>query len=91
MIQAILVTLSSARYGITNAAASTQNEGQSVKATASTQNEGQSVKATASTQNEGQSVKATASTQNDSPPRRVSGLSVSSVSIPQSQLEVEHK
>ena len=37
-------------------------------------------KASASTQNDGQSVKATASTQNDSPPRKVSGLSVSSLS-----------
>ena len=41
----------------------------------------------ASTQNDGQSVKATASTQNDSPPRKVSGLSVSSISSTQLNLK----
>src|SRR4029078_4225993 len=76
----------STMYGITHAA-STQGDDQSVKATASTQSDDNSVKATASTQSDDNSVKATASTQSDTPPRKISGLSISSVSSTQINLK----
>jgi len=63
----------STMYGITHAA--------------STQGDDQSVKATASTQSDDNSVKATASTQSDTPPRKISGLSISSVSSTQINLK----